>query len=146
MKLKALIVDDEYSGRISLQILLKDQFPKLFDKIISASSLNEAIKLISKESFQICFLDIELNDRSGFDLLPHFSSETKVIFVTAYSEYAIRAIRERAYDYLLKPINPGELFDCIQRLQKESGQKEAHKFLLVKDQGFTVPIHFDEII
>ena len=146
MRLNSLIVDDEYSGRISLKILLKQQFSYLFNQIITAATLDEAIESISKESFNICFLDVELNDRSGFDLLPYLPPETKVIFVTAYSEYAIRALRERAYDYLLKPINPTELVDCIQRLEKESKQEKSRNFLLIKEQGFTVPVEFNEIV
>jgi two-component system LytT family response regulator len=126
MKLHSLIVDDEHSGRISLKILLEQQFPYLFKKIITASSLDEAIEIVSKESFSICFLDIELNDRSGFDLLPYLPPETKVIFVTAYSEFAIRALREKAYDYLLKPINPAELVDCIQRLEKANRKRRGN--------------------
>lgn len=146
MKLNALIVDDEHSGRVSLKILLKNQFNYLFDKIITASSLPQAIEIAADESFNICFLDIELNNQSGFDLLTHLSKATKVIFVTAYSEYAIRAIREKAYDYLLKPINPAEFTNCIKRFEEEIKQKDSTEFLLVKEQGFTVPLHFNEIV
>ncbi len=146
MKLNSLIVDDEHSGRVSLKILLKEQFSGFFNKISTASSLNEAIVSVSKESFNICFLDIELNDCSGFDLISYLPPETKVIFVTAYSEYAIRALREKAYDYLLKPINPSELFSCVQRIVEECKQNELRKFLLVKEQGFTVPLSLNEIV
>ena len=82
MKLKILIVDDEHSGRVSLNIFLKKEFDFLIDKIITASSLDEAILFARKEPFNICFLDIQLNNKSGFDLLPHLPTETKVIFVT----------------------------------------------------------------
>lgn len=145
MKLNALIVDDEHSGRAALEILLKENFSYIFEKLVTASSLNGAIEIVSQQLFDFCFLDIELNDQSGFDLLPHLPSETKVVFVTAYSEYAIRALREKAYDYLLKPIQPEELMDCIKRFEAET-RKQPERFLLVKQQGFTIPVALDEIV
>lgn len=145
MKLNALIVDDEHSGRAALKILLKENFSYLFEKFVTASSLNKAIEIVSEQLFDFCFLDIELNDQSGFDLLPHLPPETKVVFVTAYSEYAIRALREKAYDYLLKPIQPAELMDCIKRFEAET-QRQPGRFLLVKQQGFTMPVALNEIV
>jgi len=145
MKLKALIVDDEHSGRVSLKILLNKEFFFLFDKIVTVASLAEAMEAVEGENFNICFLDVELGNKSGFELLPHLTSQTKVIFVTAYSEYAIKAIREKAFDYLLKPINPAELKSSIRRYEKDLLSKDATKYLLIKEHGFTVPIHLDEI-
>ena len=145
MRFNALVVDDEHSGRVSLKILLDKEFFYLFDKIITASTLSEAIAATEKVNFNICFLDVELGDKIGFDLLPYLSKETKVIFVTAYSEYAVKAFREKAFDYLLKPINPVELIAAIKRYEKEALLKDSTKYLLIKDQGFTIPIHRDEI-
>jgi two-component system LytT family response regulator len=94
----------------------------------------------------LIFLDIELNSRSGFELLPYLSVDTKVIFVTAYSEFAIKAIKERAFDYLLKPLNPMELKDCIERYQKETmGTTLAYKYIVVRESGESVPIKLEEI-
>jgi YesN/AraC family two-component response regulator len=59
---------------------------------------------------------------------------------------AIRALRKKAFDYLLKPINRAELFECIQRIHQESKQEESRKFLFVKDQGFTVAVDFNDIV
>lgn len=144
MKLNALIVDDEHSGRASLKILLNKDFYYLFEKITTVATLQDAIKITAKESFQVCFLDIELNTHSGFELLPHLSSDTKIVFVTAYSEYAIQAIKGKAFDYLLKPINPIELKNCINRYEKEiwGGVK---KYLHIKELGDTVPVRFEDI-
>ena len=69
-----------------------------------------------------------------------------MIFVTAFSEYAIKALREKAFDYLLKPINPAELKACIRRYERAVQEKDGSQYLLIKDQGFTTPIHFDEIL
>jgi len=145
MKINALIVDDEYSGRITLQILLQKEFSHLFDKIILASSLEEAIQKNTSETFHLCFLDIELNNDSGFSLLSHLSKATTVIFVTAYSEHAIKALREKAYDYLLKPVNPPELKSAISRYEKEMMAVDLQKYIFIKEQGYTVPVAFNEI-
>lgn len=145
-KLTALIVDDEHSGRSSLKILLNKNCYYLFEKIITASSLDEAIQLAKGDHFNICFLDINLNNQSGFDLLPYLTPDTKVIFVTAYSEFAIKAIKENAFDYLLKPINPAEFKLCLNRYEKEVIDVEgSKKYLHIKDQGATIPIQLDEI-
>ena len=145
MKLKALIVDDEHSGRATLKILLKRDFSYLFDKIITSSSLEEAIIMVSDESFDICFLDIELGSKSGFDFLPYLPSNTTVIFVTAYSEYAIKAVREKAFDYLLKPINPMDLKQAIDRYENEITNNPSSNCILIKEHGFTIPIPLNEI-
>ena len=145
-KLTALIVDDEHSGRSSLKILLNKNCFYLFEKIVTAASLNEAIKIVADESFNVCFLDIQLNNQSGFDLVPYLSPETKIIFVTAYSEYAIKAIKDRAFDYLLKPLNPIEFKICMSRFEKETlGNGAIKKYLQIKEQGATVPISLEEI-
>lgn len=145
MKLTALVVDDEHSGRVSIKILLTEQEDSLFEKVVMVPSLEEAMEQVAQEQFDLCFLDVDLGNHSGFDLLPSLPEHTKVIFVTAYSEYAIKAIREKAFDYLLKPINPVELSACIERYKKESSIEESNKFLLIKDQGFTIPILLEDI-
>ncbi len=145
-KLKALIVDDEHSGRSSIKILLNKNCYYLFEKIVTASSLNEAIKIVENESFNICFLDIELGSQSGFDLIPYLPPSTKIIFVTAYSQYAIKALKGHAFDYLLKPLNPIEFKTCISRYEKEVLSNDGiRRYLQVKEQGSNIPISFEEI-
>lgn len=146
MKLTALIVDDEHSGRTALSILLKKNHYYLFEQLITASSLEEAILVLSKDTIHLCFLDIQLHAKSGFELLPYLSLQTKVIFVTAFSEYAINAIREKAFDYLLKPLNPLELKACISRYEKEYlTQENTSQYLPIKVQGATTPLRIGEI-
>lgn len=146
MKLKALIVDDEHSGRTALTILLKKNHYYLFEQLLIASSLEEAITVLSKEDVHICFLDIQLHTRSGFELLPYLSKQTKVIFVTAFSEYAINAIREKAFDYLLKPLNPLELKACISRYEREYLKEENQsQYLSIKVQGASTPLRIADI-
>lgn len=143
---KVLIVDDEYSGRASLSILLNKNHGYLFHDIVTASSLDEAKEIVSKEIFDICFLDIELANHDGFELIPYLSDKTVIVFVTAYSEFAIKAIKEQAFDYLIKPLTHSELKLCMSRYAnayiKDSNVKN---FLLIKKNGANVPLPLSEI-
>ncbi len=146
MKIKALIVDDEHSGRTSIKILLNKHYYYLFEAIETADSLNNAVKMIKESFYNICFLDIQLLNHSGFELLPYLSPKTKVVFVTAYSEFAIKAIKEQAFDYILKPLNPLELKTCISRYEKEHlNNGNAINYLFIKEQGETIPIQLSDI-
>ena len=146
LKANALIVDDEHSGRSSLKILLQKNFIFLFDKIDTSPTLKDAVRAVSTANYNLVFLDIELSSHSGFDLLPYLAANTKVIFVTAYSEFAIKAIKERAFDYLLKPLNPAELRDCMGRYQKDiMGVTLAYKYMIVRESGESIPIKLEDI-
>jgi DNA-binding LytR/AlgR family response regulator len=114
-----LIVDDEQSGRVSLHILLEKLFVSFTESIKIAKSFNEAELLLKDHVFQLVFLDINLKGFSAFDLLPNITPNTKVIFVTAYSEFVYKALRGKAFDYLLKPIKEEELRECLERIKKE---------------------------
>lgn len=146
MKIKTLIVDDEHSGRASMKILLNRHYYYLFEAIETANSLDDAIRMVKGTVYNICFLDIQLANHSGFELLPHLSPNTKVVFVTAYSEFAIRAIKEQAFDYILKPLNPLELKACISRYEREHLNYSSNiNYLFIKEQGETIPIPLIDI-
>ncbi|PWV47147.1 LytTR family DNA-binding domain-containing protein [Chitinophaga sp. S165] len=82
----------------------------------SAGTAGEAIALIEEQTPDLLLLDIQLPDGTGFDILQHFwPPKFKVIFLTAYQEHAIRAIKYGAFDYLLKPLDPGELHQAVHR-------------------------------
>jgi len=113
--LKALIVEDEVLNREVLRSLLQNYCPEI-DVAGEADSVRAAITSIQSLEPQLVFLDIELGDGTAFDLLgqlpnPKFS----VIFTTAYDQYALRAIKFNALDYLLKPIDPDELQDAVNK-------------------------------
>ena len=113
-KLKALIVDDERLARKELILMLKDH-PEI--KIVGeADNVKSALELIEKETPDVIFLDIQMPGESGFELVNNGVIDKKVIFVTAYDEYAIRAFEINALDYLLKPVNPKRLQQSIERL------------------------------
>jgi two-component system, LytTR family, response regulator len=111
--LTAVIVDDEEAPRTMLTGMLKRNHPDIH-LLGVAEDVPAGIDLIRRSSPQILFLDIELKDRTGFDLLRSLG-ETKphVIFTTAHESYAVKAIRFSALDYLLKPIDAQELSEAI---------------------------------
>jgi two-component system LytT family response regulator len=118
MKYKTIIVDDERLARKEMRRLLAE-----FDEIViagEAENLSEAIELIEREKPQIVFLDVQLSNENGFDLLEKTEHNFKLIFVTAFDAYAIRAFEVNALDYLLKPVNPERLAKAIERLGEES--------------------------
>lgn len=116
MKYSAFIADDEVRSRELLQNLLEEFCPQL-DLLGSAASVDEAVRSINQLQPQILFLDIEMHPGTGFDILQKLaaSSPFQVIFTTAYDQYAIRALRISAIDYLLKPIDVQELQSAVQK-------------------------------
>ena len=116
---KSIIVDDEILAQEMLDGLIRDSLDGRVQVLGRASSLREAAQLIHTVRPDLVFLDIDLNGDSGFDLLTHIPEVPfHVIFTTAYSEYALDAIRASALDYLLKPIQARELLDAIERLDR----------------------------
>ena len=111
---KAIIVDDEYWARVSLQDKLKE-IPEI-EVIGEADSITKAIKEIEKLNPDILFLDVQLNDGTGFDLLNQLEFSGKVIFITAYDKYAVRAFEINALDYLMKPISERRLKSAIEKI------------------------------
>lgn len=111
---KALIIDDERLARNKLRSLLAE-FPNI-QIVGEADSVVEAVKLVETTKADILFLDIQMPQQSGFDLLEQIETDAKIIFVTAFDEYAIRAFEVNALDYLLKPVNPERLEQAIERL------------------------------
>jgi two-component system LytT family response regulator len=109
----AVIIDDEKTSREALKGLLSTYYDEL--KIIGeADCCKSGIELINKLKPQIVFLDIQMPDGSGFRLLEGFiEPDFHVIFTTAFDQYAIKAIRFSALDYLLKPIDPAELKSAV---------------------------------
>ena len=114
---KTLIVDDERLARIGLRKLLEpyDQI----GNIREAGNADEAAELVEDEFPDVVFLDIQMPEKTGFDLLEMLPQAPNVIFTTAYDEYAIRAFETNALDYLLKPIEPKRLEEALEKLQNK---------------------------
>lgn len=113
---KFVIIDDEPHGIQSLEALIREYCPSL-ELAGTAASIEEGYKLLEETQPDILFLDIEMPNGSGFELLKNIGPgrSFEVIFTTAYQHYAIHAIRENALDYLLKPIDPEELVNAVEK-------------------------------
>lgn len=112
----AIIVDDEKNARENLHGIIEKHFPEI-NIIAETSSAIDAINAIRIDEPNLLFLDIEMPGGSGFNVLEHFPNpDFKIIFITAYDHYAIKAIRFSALDYILKPINVIQLKAAIRRL------------------------------
>ncbi len=113
-----LVVDDELNNRIVLERMITQHIPFATD-IYQAASVEEALLSIRNNHPKIVLLDIQMQNETGFDLLqqvPHFDFE--VIFVTAHDNYAIKAFRFNAVDYLLKPVVVTELKEAMEKALK----------------------------
>lgn len=117
-KITAIIVDDEHDGREYVALLLKNEFPQI-DILCTAVSVEQAYEHLSSQTPDILFLDIQLADGNAFDLLNKTGAlDTQIIFITAYEKYAIKAIKQEAVDYLLKPINPKDFIHAVDKALK----------------------------
>lgn len=131
--MRAIIVDDERANLENLHVLLANYCPKI--KIVaSALQVEEAIGLLTLHRPDLLFLDIQMGKSSGFDLLNRLTEKPfEVIFVTAYDQYGIQAVKFAALDYLLKPVNPDELITAVAKAENRINNKiqnEQLNFLL----------------
>lgn len=116
----AVIIDDEAPAREMLKTLLSEYFNHI--RVIGeADSVQEGVQVLKKCNPAVVFLDINLSDGSGFNLLEKLDNvQFQIIFVTAYNSYAINAFKVNALDYILKPIGLSELERAIERLNETS--------------------------
>lgn len=112
--LNALLIDDEPLAREELRRLLAVHAE--ISPIGEAATLPEARQLLQRDDYQVVFLDIQLSGGTGFDLVPDVQPAARIIFVTAYDRFALRAFEVNALDYLLKPVRPDRLAAAVQRL------------------------------
>lgn len=113
---KVVIVDDEASGRNVVRHNLK-RFDKDLSVIAEADSVKSGIEVIEALKPDIVFLDVQMQDGTGFDLLLNVRERGfKVIFVTSFDNFAIKAIKYNAADYLLKPIEPDLFQEAVERV------------------------------
>lgn len=117
MAIKAIIIDDERLARNELKKLLQTHAE--IEVIEEAANVDEGIEKIESLHPDLIFLDIQMPGKNGFDLLAEVEKAPRVIFTTAYDEYAIKAFEVNALDYLLKPIEPKRLGEALNKLQAE---------------------------
>lgn len=115
--MRVLVVDDERLARKELISLLEPH--KRLEVVGEATDVDDALEQITKLNPDLIFLDIQMPGKSGFDLLEELEVVPKVIFTTAYDEFALKAFEVNALDYLLKPIQPERLAEALHKLQRE---------------------------
>jgi two-component system, LytTR family, response regulator len=133
--IRAIIVDDERPSREALHAYLRDFCPQV-EIAALCDSVKSASQAIAEFKPDLIFLDIEMPNGSGFDLLRMFQPpDFKVIFVTAFSQYAINAFRYSATDYLLKPVKVDELIEAVQKAEREimAGQQQENLLHMLRE-------------
>ncbi|MBP6870461.1 MAG: response regulator transcription factor [Bacteroidales bacterium] len=145
--IKCIIVDDEFPARECIKNYLKDYCPDV-EVVAQADSANSAYKEILDHHPDLLFLDVEMPNGSGFDLLRMMNKiDFHIIFVTAHEEYAVMAFRFSAMDYLLKPINIKELVTAIDKVRTEISRKsEAVNLETLKRITQMGPAEWDQIV
>lgn len=115
--ISAIIIDDEENARDIIRMIIEEHSMNI--RILGeAGSVLQGAEMIKLHKPDLVFLDIEMPDGTGFNLLSHFQEKDfQVIFITGHSGYAIKAIKVNALDYILKPIQPYELLDAIKKIE-----------------------------
>ena len=131
--MRALIVDDERLARKELINLLKEH--EQIEIVGEAVNADEAQEMIKSLDPDLLFLDIQMPGKTGFELLQNLDKAPKVVFVTAYDEYALKAFEVNALDYLLKPIQPERLAECVAKLKTEEKEKPVEEKSREKQLG-----------
>lgn len=136
--LKAVIIDDEAKARRILGSFIEEYCPQV-TMVGGAEDVVQGVKLIRKENPDIVFLDIEMPGYNGFQLLEFFDEISfEVIFVTAYSEFALKAFQVSAVDYLLKPLQIDQLIKAVEKAEKIRGNS------LIKERLETLKANLEE--
>lgn len=161
VKLRALIVDDEYPAREELRYLLRS-FEEV-EVVGEATQASEALQLINNIDYDLCFIDIKMPGRSGLELAKEVSKNRHhpaVVFVTAYPDYAVEAFDLDTVDYLVKPFDEARLGRALQRIIERNldpgdGEPIARPFtppaedldmIAVPGQGRTVLLDVKEVL
>ena len=159
--MRAVIIDDETSLRESTSTLLSIYCPDI-EIIGQAANVRDGIQLIQSVNPDLAFLDVEMPDGTGFDIVHAFRDRNfGVIFITGHDEYAVKAFRLSAIDYILKPIDPDELEKAVEKakssyisgeaglhikaLESNIGEKRLQRIIL-KDSEKVYLVGVDEII
>lgn len=161
--MNVFILDDEKNARENVKYFLSNSHLDI-ENIREASSVEEAEEVIKDFSPHVMFLDINLDDGLSFDFLirlPEEKKKCKIVFISAYDDYAIKAFRFNAVDYLLKPIDPRQFEEVLQKLEDQfethqgqleqlndafSSPRKPPNKLVLKDQQHIHLVNIDEIV
>lgn len=141
--LRSIVVDDELKSRESLKKMLTT-FCEGVEVLATCQNVKEGIEAIRNVKPDVIFLDIQMQGETGFDLLSQLKSiDFEVIFTTAYSEFAIQAIKFSAIDYLLKPIDVTELQNAVARVKsKQNGNMMERMQQLLQNMKSPAPENY----
>lgn len=132
--IKSIIIDDEVHCLDTLSILLSDYCPEV-QVVERCQSAKQGLMAVGQHQPDLIFLDIEMPVINGFDFLEHFKEISfAIIFTTSYDQYAIKAIRFSALDYLLKPIDPKELIAAVRKMQTQKQLPVPEQFQMLMNQ------------
>lgn len=138
--IKAVIIDDEINNQELISNLLKS-YAENVQVVGLANSVDSAYKAINEHHPDLIFLDIQMPDGTGFDLLKKFEKiNFKIIFVTAHQEFAIEAFKYSALDYLLKPLSPANLLAAVKKAEETMGEEELNTKLKILLNNIAEPI------
>ena len=143
--MRIAVIDDEKYSRIALVHQIRQFLP--YAEVVEAGSGAQAIELLEKQSFDILFLDVHLGDMEGTTiaaLARRLMPSARIIFATAYSEYAVRAFELRADDYLLKPFDPDRIREALERSTAASAAPLLHRIAVSSNRSTTL-LDIDEI-
>jgi two-component system, LytTR family, response regulator LytT len=156
--MKAIIIDDEKLARMGLRHLLK-LIPDV-QIIAEATNGDEGIEAIVEHTPDLIFLDINMPEMNGFEMLAQLEHKPYIIFTTAHSEFALEAIQNDAIDYLLKPVDAADLLNAVDKVRKitaapqydmaslmkmiQPQQQYREKFLMKTGQKY-FPVNLDEV-
>lgn len=157
--IKTIIVDDEPSAVKLLNAIVENYLPTL-KVVATANNVLDAVQAIKEYQPDLVLSDIEMPVHSGLELLDFFEEQEinfKLIYVTAYNQYAIQAIKLSALDYILKPIDPEELSNAVKKLEKtdiknkvkalkENLQNDKPKKLVIHQKQSIRIINIDDLI
>lgn len=153
-KLKALVIDDEMSGRTMIEFYIQEYLSDTIEEVQSVDSINTAISKLSNFQPDIIFCDYELRGEDGLMIAKLVPKHIPIVVITAHSQYAIQAIRASVFDYILKPIEENEFVKFRNRLIDKfkdtlENQTEAlvnDDTLVIKESGENIIIKYSDII
>jgi len=126
-KLRTIIVDDEQDAVNFISTIIGEYCPEL-EVVGKAHNVAEGIRCINEQKPDLVFLDVEMPNGTGFDLLASFpQKDFDVVFITAFNHYAIKAIKFSAVDYILKPINISEFIEAVSRVASKRVTAPSHR-------------------
>lgn len=133
--INCIVIDDDENVTKVIEYYIKEYEPSL-NLIGKAHDFKSGVELIKKNSPQIVFLDIQIYDKTGFDVLEYIDIENSfVVFITAHQEYALEAYKKGVLGYLLKPIDPDEFTEVVSRIKKIIFPKISNKTVIKTKQS-----------